>query len=332
MVSESDERPGASLPTEQIPAVRAPDRDRRGAAGADPLVRPVDADPDDADDDSLPEIVPADPADRGRSARSGASDRDDRGREQPARTDHAADRSAVESPRLPVARPAETTGPGAIEAADAPSAWQVDDAPPLVVATPAPAPNLRVTGRRQRVRRVTRTVRHVDPWSVFKLGVLLSIVVYGVTLTSGVLLWNVASRTGTVDNVERWFTQFGWETFELNGGEIFHNAWIGGLFAAVGLTGLFVFAATVFNLVSDIVGGIRVTVLEDDVVERTASSTRRYVVQRPVTTGAPGAATSGAWPAGPPTSPRPGDAPGGNAGAGNASGRGGSGPVTTRVG
>ena len=39
--------------------------------------------------------------------------------------------------------------------------------------------------------------------------------------------------------------------------------------------------ATLFNLVSDIVGGIRVTVLEEEVVERTASSARRYVVRRP---------------------------------------------------
>ena len=91
----------------------------------------------------------------------------------------------------------------------------------------------------------------------------------------------VFDRTGTLDNVERWFTQFGWETFELKGGEIFHNAWVIGLFLAVGLTGAAVLLATLFNLVSDIVGGIRVTVLEEEVVERTASSTRRFVVRRP---------------------------------------------------
>ena len=85
------------------------------------------------------------------------------------------------------------------------------------------------------------------------------------------LLWRAADSTGTLDNVERWFTQFGWETFELKGGEIFHNAWIIGLFLAVGLTGAAVLMATLFNLVSDIVGGVRVTVLEEEVVERTTS-------------------------------------------------------------
>lgn len=140
---------------------------------------------------------------------------------------------------------------------------------------------LRAPGRRPRVRRVTRVIRHVDPWSTFKLALVFSLVGYLVCLTSGVLLWRVADSTGTLDNVERWFTQFGWETFQLDGGEVFHNAWIIGLFLAVGFTGAAVLIATLFNLVSDIVGGIRVTVLEEEVVERTASSARRYVVRRP---------------------------------------------------
>ena len=140
---------------------------------------------------------------------------------------------------------------------------------------------LRAPGRRPRVRRVTRVLRHIDPWSTFKVALLFSAVAYVVFLTAGVLLWRVADNTGTLANVERWFTQFGWETFELKGGEIFHNAWIIGLFGIVALTGGLVLLATLFNLVSDIIGGIRLTVLEEEVVERTVSSTRRYVVRRP---------------------------------------------------
>jgi hypothetical protein len=122
--------------------------------------------------------------------------------------------------------------------------------------------------RRPRVRRVTRVVRHVDPWSVFKVALCFSFVLYGVCLTAGVLLWNVAYTTGTIDNVERFFESFGWDTFTFKGGELFHNAWIAGLFAAIGLTGLIVLGATLFNLITDLVGGIRVTVLEEEVVER----------------------------------------------------------------
>ena len=122
--------------------------------------------------------------------------------------------------------------------------------------------------RRPRVRRVTRVVRTVDTWSGFKVGLLFSLFLYAVLLTAGVLLWQVAQNTGTVDNVERFFETFGWETFELNGGAIYHNAWVGGLFLVVGLTGLFVLAATMFNLIADLVGGIRVTVLEEEVIAR----------------------------------------------------------------
>lgn len=165
------------------------------------------------------------------------------------------------------------------------------------VASPAPGTaNLRAPGRRPRVRRVTRVLRHIDPWSTFKVALLFSLVGYVVSLTSGVLLWRVADSTGTLDNVERWFTQFGWETFELKGGEVFHNAWVIGLFGAIGLTGGLVLLATLFNLVSDIVGGVRLTVLEEEVVERTISSTRRYVVRRsPVAGGAPGRSAAPEW-------------------------------------
>ncbi|MCU1387672.1 MAG: hypothetical protein JWL72_1010 [Ilumatobacteraceae bacterium] len=121
---------------------------------------------------------------------------------------------------------------------------------------------------RPRVRRVTRVVRHVDPWSVFKVALCFSLVLYGVCLTAGVLLWNVAYTTGTIDNVQRFFESFGWDTFRFKGGELFHNAWIAGLFAALGLTGMIVLTATLFNLITDLVGGIRITVLEEEVVER----------------------------------------------------------------
>jgi len=144
------------------------------------------------------------------------------------------------------------------------------------VVAPVPSPGVVPTGsrgpvlfrRRPRVRRVTRVVRHVDTWSVFKVALVFNTILYAVCLTAGVLLWNVAYATGTIDNVEQFFEQFGWSSFEFNGGQIYHNAWVAGLFVAVGLTGFIVLLATLFNLISDLVGGVRVTVLEEEVVVR----------------------------------------------------------------
>ncbi|MFN3257995.1 MAG: DUF3566 domain-containing protein [Ilumatobacter sp.] len=145
---------------------------------------------------------------------------------------------------------------------------------------PIPAQIPRVLGRKPRVRKVTRVVRHVDPWSVFKIALLAHSVLYVIVLTAGVLLWNVAHATGTVDNVERFFESFGWSEFTFNGGEIYNAAWIAGLFVVIGLTGLAVLAATLFNLITDLVGGMRFTVLEEEVVETRVSPMRRFVVRR----------------------------------------------------
>lgn len=137
-------------------------------------------------------------------------------------------------------------------------------------------PVLRAAAR-PRVRRVTRVVRHIDTWSVFKVALVFHFFLYVVCLTAGVLLWKVADNTGTLDNVERFFESFGWETFELKGGEIYHNAWIAGLFVAIGLTGLAVLMATLFNLITDLVGGVRVSVLEEEVVAREAGQRPGFV-------------------------------------------------------
>lgn len=137
--------------------------------------------------------------------------------------------------------------------------------PPRAIRRP-PVQAASVLHPSQRVRRVTRVIRQVDTWSVFKVGLVFSLFLYAVVLTAGVMLWQVAQNTGTVDNVERFFESFGWQSFDLKGGAIFHAAWTGGLFLVIGLTGLFVLGATLFNLITDLVGGVRVTVLEEEVV------------------------------------------------------------------
>jgi hypothetical protein len=202
-----------------------------------------------------------------------------------ARRIHDGDRPGT-STTLPVTIPAvapseRSTGfPGIADRAVPPPE------PPYVTTVPhqiAPVP--RLLGRRPRVRRVTRVVRHVDPWSVFKVALVFNLVLYAVLLTAGVLLWNVANATGTVDNLERFFESFGWSDFQFDGGAIYHASWIAGLFGVIGLTGAAVLAATLFNLITDLVGGIRLTVLEEEVVERTISPMRRFVVRRPTGAG-----------------------------------------------
>ncbi|MEY4371979.1 MAG: hypothetical protein RL219_748 [Actinomycetota bacterium] len=121
-------------------------------------------------------------------------------------------------------------------------------------------------GRRPRVRKVSRVLRAIDAWSVFKISLIFYLAMYIVCLVAGVLLWNVAYSTGTIDNISSFFESFGWKSFEFKGGEIYHNAWILGLLLVVGLTGMNVVLATLYNLIADLMGGVRVTVLEEEVV------------------------------------------------------------------
>jgi len=125
-----------------------------------------------------------------------------------------------------------------------------------------------VLPNKPRVRKVSRVLRAVDAWSVFKVSIIFYLAMYLVCLIAGVLLWNVAYTTGTIDNLSSFFESFGWKSFQFKGGEIFHNAWILGLFLVVGLTGMNVVLATLFNLIADLVGGVRMTVLEEEVMIR----------------------------------------------------------------
>lgn len=115
-------------------------------------------------------------------------------------------------------------------------------------------------------------MRDVDAWSVAKVGLIFHAALYVVVLLTGLLLWNVGSATGTIDNVEQFMESFGWDSFTFKGAELFRAMAVLGIFAILGGTGLWVLGAMVFNLITELVGGIRVTVLEEEVVVNPAGS------------------------------------------------------------
>ena len=124
----------------------------------------------------------------------------------------------------------------------------------------------KTSARAPRVRRVTRVIREIDPWSAFKVGLALHLVVYFTVLIASVLLWSVASATGTIDNIERFLMSFGWESFQFHGWTLLLNEILLGLLLVALLTIVWVLGATMFNLITDLVGGIRVSVLEEEVL------------------------------------------------------------------
>jgi hypothetical protein len=112
---------------------------------------------------------------------------------------------------------------------------------------------------------VRRTLRHIDPWSVFKISVLLYLCLYVAVMLAGVLLWSAAVGSGLIDNVESFIEELlAFETYEFQADEIFRGFAIIGLVLAAAGAAFNVVMAIVFNLISDLTGGLRVTVLEED--------------------------------------------------------------------
>jgi len=283
----SDEESDVASESETLVADESSDDDDLpNAVLPAPSVQPGDEldDDDDEDDDALPTIVQAIPDDDdlvARVAPVGDPELDDDGIDESDGDESdgdASDQIIEELRRADIDGPVVAFAPQDDTTAARRRPKQAADYDPAPVPIPAKVP--RVLGRKARVRKVTRVVRHVDPWSVFKIALVAHFVLYIIILTASVLLWNVAYATGTVDNIERFFESFGWNSFEFNGGELYHAGWIAGLFVVIGLTGLAVLAATLFNLITDLVGGMRFTVLEEEVVETRTSPMRRFVVRR----------------------------------------------------
>jgi hypothetical protein len=128
-------------------------------------------------------------------------------------------------------------------------------------------------GRRPRVRKVSRVVRRIDGWTVFKISLVLYALLYVILVIAGVLLWHLAYTTGTVDNIQGFIKElFGLKTFVIDGKKLFHASRTLGLVMAIGGTGLHVTLVVLFNLIADLVGGVRVTVLEEEVLLRDRDS------------------------------------------------------------
>ena len=122
-------------------------------------------------------------------------------------------------------------------------------------------------GRKGRVeaRRVQRIVRHVDPWSVLKFSLLLYFSLFLIILSAGVLLWLAASATDVISGVEDFIRElFGFETFAFEPGQILTASVLGGLVLVIAGTAANVVFSVLFNLISDVVGGLRMTVIEEE--------------------------------------------------------------------
>jgi hypothetical protein len=128
------------------------------------------------------------------------------------------------------------------------------------------------------VRRVSRVIRKVDAWSVAKVALIFWTIVFAILLISGIMLWTVANSTGTIGNVEGFIKSlFSLDSFSFDGGKLFRASVIIAFFGVITATAATVTVVVIFNLITELVGGVRVTVLEEEVIirEPVSEPTRR---------------------------------------------------------
>ena len=120
-----------------------------------------------------------------------------------------------------------------------------------------------------RVRKVRRVIRHIEPWSALKVGLIFYTCVWGLSTIAIRILWNAAEDAGTIQKVESFIEDlFALEVFEFDSEQILRILFLGGLILVVGGTAITVVLVVLFNLISDLTGGVRFTMIEEETAVR----------------------------------------------------------------
>ena len=143
----------------------------------------------------------------------------------------------------------------------------VFDEPPAVEAY-RPRPMSRSERRRRvrlQARRVRRIIRHVEPWSVLKISLFFYACLWVILLVAGFMIWGVADSSGTIDRLESLFIElFSLDEFTIDAGQVFRGYALAGLALAIAGTTFNVLMCLLFNLISDLTGGLRITMIEEE--------------------------------------------------------------------
>ncbi len=113
------------------------------------------------------------------------------------------------------------------------------------------------------IRRTRVVVRKVGPWSVFKFSLLFYFCVMLVVLLGLTILYNILAAVGVFDSVSKLLSDLGFaKHFKFHGWWILTRAFAIGVVMVVFWSLVKLLITFMYNLISDIVGGIEVTLTE----------------------------------------------------------------------
>ena len=132
------------------------------------------------------------------------------------------------------------------------------------------------------VRRVRRIIRKIDPWTVLKVSVVLNTIGAFVWVLGVWVAWSIAVQRGIPD---AFVDVFGRLTIAVSpDGELYFRVVV--MMAIIGVivvTSIMTLAAVLYNLISDVVGGVELIMLEEthEPVQSQALAQPRPVVHVP---------------------------------------------------
>jgi len=114
------------------------------------------------------------------------------------------------------------------------------------------------------VQRVRRVIRKIDPWTVLKVSLVFNAVMALVTVLGLVVFWSVFVNAGIPERLNELALDIGMEEgISFDGPTYFRIAVLLGVVGTILMTGLFTLGAVIYNLISDLVGGVEFVVLEE---------------------------------------------------------------------
>lgn len=166
-----------------------------------------------------------------------------------------------------------TTGSGAaVPPAGGPVAAGI---PATMPGADAAAPAVKGRGRgpskSRGPRRARLQLRHIDTWSALKISLVLSIALFFIWMVAVGVLYGVLSALGVFDTLNDLFGQLGSASGSDSGGGdvvtpgvVFGGAAVIGAINIVLMTALCTVGTFIYNLCSDLVGGLELTLSERD--------------------------------------------------------------------
>jgi hypothetical protein len=109
----------------------------------------------------------------------------------------------------------------------------------------------------------------VDPWTVLKVSLVFNSIVALIFVLGTVVFWSIFVNAGIPEKINELALLVGIENgITLDGPIYFRIVILLAVIGAVAFTGFFTLGAVVYNLISDLVGGIEVIVLEETAAPR----------------------------------------------------------------